>query len=115
MVVKIFCDLCGTLILEEAGSLQLDWGLWGEKATKTYYDYDALCEDCTNSLRRTIETHIGFLKKALRTGIICPFCPPSASTYSDEDFPVHLLKEHKRAYESFEEVLKKIREKEATT
>lgn len=69
MTVKIYCDICGKEIPEAAldegedvGNLNVGWGPWGEKATETYFDFDALCRKCTNDIKEAIERRIETIK-----------------------------------------------------
>jgi len=71
MVVRIFCDLCNKEIPEESedegwdvGTLLFKRSAWGErKALEMFFDYDALCEECTNTLKEAISTAIKRLEK----------------------------------------------------
>ena len=65
MTVKIYCDVCGDLIPEEAegegedaGNLSMGWGMWGEKERESFFDYDALCRRCTDSIKDAIHREI---------------------------------------------------------
>lgn len=73
MVVKIFCDICGALIPEasegegeDAGNLNMGYGPWGEKVQTPYFDFDALCAECTDSLREAIKSRIELLRKTAK-------------------------------------------------
>ena len=62
MTVKIYCDICDALIPEasegegeDAGSLSFGWGVWGEKPLNFFFDFDALCKDCTEKIKNALD------------------------------------------------------------
>lgn len=70
MTVKIYCDICGEEIPEaaegegeDAGSLKMGWGPWGEKSTEEIFDFDALCRECTSAVKDSITRCIKERKK----------------------------------------------------
>lgn len=69
-MIKIYCDICGKELKEEAegegedaGNLEMGWGIWGEKARSIPFDFDSLCQECYESLKEAIKSHIEFLRK----------------------------------------------------